>query len=106
MEVVRDVGVIRVQGDLDVISAPDLQSAVDRLLGDGARSLVIDCQAVDFIDSSGLRVFVLAHQRAHERSGIVTVRRPSPFIVNLMQITGLDAVLQVDRTSEPEKVRR
>jgi anti-sigma B factor antagonist len=103
MEVVGDVGVIRVQGDLDSVSAPQLQSAVDTLLGDGARSLTIDCRAVDFIDSSGLQVFVHAHRRAHERSGVLSVRRPSPFINHLMQITGLDGVLQIDGISEPER---
>ena len=103
MEVVAGVGVIRLQGDLDVISAPQLMSAVDDLLDDGARDLVVDCRAVDFVDSCGLRVFLHAHRRAHEQCGIVTVRRPTPFMDHLLQITGLDAVLQIDGTSEPER---
>jgi anti-sigma B factor antagonist len=105
MEVVAGVGVIRVQGDLDVISAPKLKEAVDGALVDGARNLVIDCRAVDFVDSSGLRVFLHAHQRSHEHCGIVTVRCPSPFMNHLLQITGLDAVLQIDGTPEPDAPR-
>jgi anti-sigma B factor antagonist len=101
LEVVGDLGVIRVQGDLDALSAPQLRVAVDNLFRDGVRSLMIDCRAIDFIDSSGLRELLHAHQAAHERSGTVTVRRPSPFTCQLLQITGLDVVLQVDSIPDP-----
>jgi anti-sigma B factor antagonist len=103
MEVVGDVGVLRISGDVDHVSAPELQTLADKLLNDGARCLVFDCRAVDFVDSAGLRVFLQAHQRTHAQGGTVTMRRPRPFLVRLMQITALDSVLQVDCIPEAER---
>ena len=70
------------------------------MLGDGARSLVIDVDGVDFMDSSGLRALIEAHRRAHAQGGTITVRYPSPFIHRLLQITGVDTVVHVDGVPE------
>jgi anti-anti-sigma factor len=95
-EVVEDLGVIRVNGEIDLADADQLSRTADRMLEQGAHSLVIDCAEVDFMDSRGIRALVLAHQHAHQQGGTVTVHRPSPFIHNLLQITGLAGVLIVD----------
>jgi anti-sigma B factor antagonist len=96
MEVVGDVGVIRVRGEVDLLEAPRLDEVAQKMLGDGAHTLVIDLDGVPFMDSSGLRVLIEAHRRAHAQGGTVTVRHPSRFIHSLLQLTGLDQVLLVD----------
>ena len=78
-----------------------LDEAAGQLLGDSARSLVIDCQDVAFMDSAGLQVLVRAYQQAHEQGGTVTIRHPSAFIERLIQITGLDTVLVIDGDRDP-----
>jgi anti-anti-sigma factor len=102
MEVVGDVGVVRISGDVDHVSAPDLAAVADKLLHDGVRCLVFDCHAVDFVDSAGLRVFVQAYERAHENGGTVTVRRPSTLMFRLLRLTALTSVLQVDHLPQAE----
>ena len=77
-EVVGDVGVIRVRGDVDSIEAPNLDDAAMALLADGARSLVIDCRDIDFIDSAGLQVMVRAHQEAHATAARSPCAGPAP----------------------------
>ncbi|MCA1480750.1 STAS domain-containing protein, partial [Bradyrhizobium sp. NBAIM08] len=53
-EIVGDVGVIRVRGEVDAVTAPKLHETATEMLSDGARSLVIDCHDIDFIASDGL----------------------------------------------------
>ena len=102
MEVVGDVGVIRISGDVDHVSAPDLQAVADKLLHDGARCLVFDCSEVDFVDSAGLDVLVQTRQHAHDHGGTVTVRRPNNLMYRLLQLTALTSVLQVDHIPQAE----
>lgn len=100
-EVVGDVGVIRVRGDVDAITSPKLHETATEMLGDGARSLVIDCHEVDFIASDGLNLLIRLHNQAHELGGTVTVRSPSSLIHRLLRITALDTVLLIDGLPEP-----
>lgn len=100
-EVVDGVGVIRVRGEVDCLEAPTLDAAAAQLLGNGARSLVIDCRDVGYIDSAGLQVLVGAYNRAHAQGGTVTVRQPSRFTYRLLRAVGLDTVLEVEGVPDP-----
>jgi anti-sigma B factor antagonist len=101
-EVRGDLGVIRVTGDVDTLTAPDLNDLAERMLGGRTRNLVIDVRDVEFVDSTGLHALADAHRLADSRSGTVTVRGPGPFLHRLLQITGLDQVLVVDGLLDAE----
>ena len=83
------VRVLVVRGELDVYSAPALDTAIDQALEDGARSLVIDLGEVGFIDSSGLRSLIRARKQAGSSPDAVRIRNPQPATVRLLDITGL-----------------
>jgi anti-sigma B factor antagonist len=91
VEVLNEDGVVVlvVRGELDVYSAPALDAAVDEVVQDGARSLVIDLGDVGFIDSSGLRSMIRARKQAGSSSDAVRIRNPQPATVRLLDITGL-----------------
>jgi anti-anti-sigma factor len=55
--------VIALRGELDLAGAAALEAELDGLNGD---ALVIDLRDVTFMDSSGLRVLVVAAQRAQD----------------------------------------
>jgi anti-anti-sigma factor len=46
---------LRVRGELDIATSPQLGSAVADVLGSGATSLVVDLSETTFLDSSGAR---------------------------------------------------
>ncbi len=54
---------IALRGELDIAGANALEAELDGLNGD---ALVIDLRDVTFMDSSGLRVLVVAAQRAQD----------------------------------------
>jgi anti-sigma B factor antagonist len=95
-EVVGDVGVVCVDGEVDAVSAPDLYAAAGDLIADGARSLVIDIGKVDFIASDGLWTLVRAFNLARANGGTVTVRNPTALAYRLIKVTRLDEVLVLD----------
>ena len=69
--------VVTPRGELDMASAPELEQAVMPRLETGGW-VVLDLRALDFIDSSGLRVVVGAHRAAEERGGRFTCVRGAP----------------------------
>lgn len=49
---------VALRGELDIAHADELEQAVHELCAEGARELVVDLAAVEFIDSSGLRALL------------------------------------------------
>ncbi len=90
------------RGELDMATTPDLERTVHDAL-DAGRWVVLDLRSLEFIDSTGLRTLVGAHQRAAQDRGHFTVVRAGPGspVNRVLQIAGLDAVIEtVDDPAE------
>lgn len=86
--------VVRVTGDMDVMTVPDLRLALHELL-DGTCDVVVDLSAVEFLDATGLGVLVGAHRRAGRAGVRLELRDPTRRIRRLLAVTRLDRVLRV-----------
>src|SRR5579883_915000 len=73
---------IVVSGELDIATVPELHRHVT---ADGAGVVALDLTAVTFIDSTGLRLLLEAHQTLGDRLRIV----PSPACERLFEIAGV-----------------
>jgi anti-anti-sigma factor len=60
----HDQPVLRVNGDLDTLTTPELARTVTAELTRTPRSLVIDLSGTTFLDSSGARQLVLSSREA------------------------------------------
>ena len=63
--------VLRVRGQLDALSAPELRPALDRLVSDGRRDVVVDLSELRMIDSSGVGALVGLYKRVRAGGGDV-----------------------------------
>ncbi len=77
-------------GELDMASVPALERATRRMLGGGARELIIDLSRVPFMDSSGLRFLISLHDEACEEGWTLGLLRPAEGPAALFHLTGLD----------------
>jgi anti-anti-sigma factor len=78
-------------GELDLESASELEEAVREVCAAGA-GLVIDLRKVTFIDSTGLRVLIVAGTLCEE-TGHELLIIPGEDIQRTLEMTGLDRVL-------------
>lgn len=95
----RDNGsvVVGVIGELDCSTSTILEQRLDDLLEDqGNLSIVLDLDAMTFVDSSGLSVFVTAFRHLRERGGELVLRRPAAPVRKVFEITGLHQVLPIE----------
>lgn len=88
-------------GEIDAHTAPDLGRHLDPLPGDGG-DVVLDVGAIEFIDSSGLRLIVEAHQRAEADNRRLVVSQPSPAVVRLLEISGLTEHLTIETADQSD----
>lgn len=89
-----DDALVRVAGELDISTSPDLQDALAELTG-SPRRVVVDLSDLEFCDSTGLAALLGAHKALDEVGGTLELRHPSKMVVGLVQITGLDDVFEI-----------
>lgn len=90
-----DWTVLHVGGEIDVATAPMLRERLLRLVADGRNHLVVDLEAVDFIDSTGLGVLIGALKRVRINDGDLRLVCSDQRVRKIFDITGLDKVFQI-----------
>ncbi|WP_431895024.1 STAS domain-containing protein [Micromonospora haikouensis] len=81
---------LRLAGELDYDTAPELVEAAARLRRDGCTELEIDLGAITLCDSSGLSALVVIHRNG---TGPIRLTGTSDQLQQLLDRTGLAEVL-------------
>jgi stage II sporulation protein AA (anti-sigma F factor antagonist) len=87
--------VIRLRGELDIESAPDLERVLLRPRPARQR-VVLDLAELKFMDSTGLRVLLRARTAADEGRWEIQLRNVPPTIRRLFDMTGVHAALPAE----------
>lgn len=87
--------VLTLRGEIDVYTAPRLRQAIIDLVDAGARHIVVDMGAVDFLDSTGLGVLVGGLKRVKVQEGELSIVTSQDKILKIFDITGLNKVFSI-----------
>src|SRR6266568_9415936 len=90
-----DCAVLRVTGEIDVYTAPELRQQVIHLVDDGIRHIVGDLRGVDFLDSTGLGVMVGSLKRLRLLQGSLKLVTGDGRVLQLFTITGLSRAFEL-----------
>jgi anti-sigma B factor antagonist len=90
-----DAVTLTVEGEVDVATAPALRDELYRLIDRGTKRIVVDLGGMDFIDSTGLGVFVGALKRSREGGGELELRSLKPAARKIFDITGLSSAFNI-----------
>jgi anti-anti-sigma factor len=82
--------IVGVAGDLDVSTVFELRDLLAHIMSESSpRELVVDLRDLHSVDSMGLAVFRLAHERAAARGLRFVLENPNSFVSRLLEISGL-----------------
>jgi anti-sigma B factor antagonist len=94
--------VVRVSGEVDIQTSPDLDAHLQQVLNDGAVSVVVDLAGVTFLDSTGLSVLVAALKRCHDVGGTLQVVAPRSHVQRIFEVTGLSDAFGIEALDADE----
>jgi anti-anti-sigma factor len=84
--------VISIAGELDVSNVGDVEEHVGGIIGAESSTVVFDLSLLTFMDSSGIAMLL----RCAEKTGSLTIRKPSRAVELIINATGLAEVLRVE----------
>jgi len=91
--------VLKLSGELDIATAPDLQAAVVRICSSRTRIVTLDLHDLAFIDSSGLAAIIAASKLCRNLGYEFRLIPGPPTVQRVFELTGVLDGLQFERTA-------
>lgn len=95
-----NVNVLSLSGRLDAYYATEVEKKLDSLINAGQPCLVIDLEKLEYISSSGLRVFLATLKKARKQQGDIKLSCMKPFIKEVFDIAGFSQLFNIFDTQE------
>ena len=90
-----DVYVISLAGEVDLYTAPEFKQQLLEVIGQGARTVIVDFTNTTFIDAPRLGVLVGGVKRLRSNDGQLSLICSDRNITKIFEITGLDRVFTI-----------
>ncbi len=83
--------VIRLAGELDMVSVERVRAVIDEALASVSERLVFDVSELEFMDSSGIALLISVTRKVPT----VEVRNPAAVVRRIIELTGLTEILRM-----------
>lgn len=84
------------EGRLDTLAATQFAKDMEPLIEKADKNIVLDCAGLEFISSSGLRLFLTLRKAATVKGGNVTLKGVSPSVKQVFTITGFNSLFNFE----------
>jgi anti-anti-sigma factor len=88
--------VVPLEGELCIAEVPAVRDQLEALIIGGAREIVLDLADVTLVTAAALRVFDTTQHRLEGLGGVLQLRNPSSLTRRVLEITGLDRLVETD----------
>jgi len=95
-----DVMVVSITDHLDTSTSPIFESRLLALIDRGERRLIVDCEALEYVNSAGLKVFLLAAKRLEPLAGKLVLCALAPSVLMIFEMIGFTRIMKIVPTRE------
>ena len=92
----NDEKVVVIEGRVDTVTAPDLEMTVSPIWAISAIKLVFDCEKLEYLSSSGLRIILSAHKQVTAKGGKFILRNLTREVRSVIDLTGFSRILIIE----------
>jgi anti-sigma B factor antagonist len=87
--------IIVVIGEIDASSSIELDLAIAKSVGEGFKKILVDCQALEYISSAGLGVFMSYIEEFRDKKIQMVLFGLKEKVINTFEILGLADLLNI-----------
>ena len=95
-----DVLIVSINEHLDTVSAPQLEARLMGLIGAGERRLIVDCARLEYVNSAGLKVFLLAAKELESLGGQLIFCTLAPGVLLVFETIGFTRIMNIAVTRD------
>ena len=99
-EKIENFVVLKINGRVDTLHASQLESEVNKLFDNGENQVILNCKEMNYISSSGLRVFLVAQKRAIASQGKLVLCNMQASIQEIFRISGFSNLFKIVDTQK------
>ncbi len=86
---------VKIIGEIDIHSAQELEEKLNEILEKQFKSIIINMEEVNYLDSTGLGIFIKFVKRLRSQNQDMIFISPQPNILKLFKITGLKQIFNI-----------
>ena len=87
---------VELKGDLDIYAEDEFRSFIEKEIEPVDKDLLIDIKDLDYLDSTGLGLFMKIYKISQVRAKSVSIINPKENILKLFKITDLTEVFNME----------
>jgi anti-anti-sigma factor len=95
-----DVMIVTIDDHLDTVSAPAFEQRLLGLIESGERKVLVDCAPLEYVNSAGLKVFLLAAKKLEPVSGQLIICSLAPSVLMIFEMIGFTRIMKIAATRE------
>lgn len=84
-----------INGRLDTVTSPKMESSLMPYVQEG-HQLILDCSAMDYVSSAGLRVILILHKSLSAKGGKLILRHLNKDVQSVFDMTGFSRILSIE----------
>ena len=88
--------VVVIEGRVDTVTSSELENKVSGIWTKPAITMVFDCEKLEYISSSGLRIILSAHKQVTAKGGKFILRNLSREVRSVIDLTGFSRILTIE----------
>ena len=86
--------IAKFDGRLDTVAAQQIEETITPLFDNADRTIILDCEGMPFISSSGLRIFLKIRKEASAKGGKIYLKNICPDVQQVFKMTKLDNIFE------------
>lgn len=90
-----EILIVRVSEHLDTASSTIFESRLLGLVDRGERQIVVDCAELEYVNSAGLKVFLLAAKRLEPLGGKLVLCALAPSVLMIFEMIGFTRIMKI-----------
>jgi anti-sigma B factor antagonist len=92
--------ILKIAGRLDTNTSHELENSLTDVINNDSEVILIDCSELDYISSSGLRVFLVAAKMLEEKGQKLSFSGMKDFIKEVFEIAGFTVLFNFFNSNE------